>query len=147
MVPCRQVIWQNEGMTSAVGGVRYRLSRRIVLGTELWDRHRKIQYKYQCFVYHANSPPDRQTIQTGDSVRGSGTTAADCGTTYVRGQLMRDGAAGRCSLLSRQVPLLPAFGRVVGFKASGLARLPLGGSSHRCNGGCSQPPATAQHQS
>ena len=52
----------------------YRLSRRIVLRTELWDRHRKIQYKYQCFVYHANSPPDRQTIQTGDSVRGSGTT-------------------------------------------------------------------------
>eukprot|EP01043_Picozoa_sp_COSAG02_P060923 COSAG02_NODE_8067_length_2722_cov_2.277545_2_plen_284_part_00 len=43
----------------------YRLSRRIVLGTELWDRHRKIQYKYQCFVYHANSPSDRQTIQTG----------------------------------------------------------------------------------
>ena len=28
--------------------------------------------------------------------------------------LMRDGAAGRCSLLSRQVPLLPAFGRVSG---------------------------------
>ena len=34
--------------------------------------------------------------------------------TYVRGQLMRDGAAGRCSLLSRQVPLLRAFGRVSG---------------------------------
>ena len=37
-----------------------------------------------------------------------------------------NGAAGDV-LLSRQVPLLPAFGRVVGFKASGLARLPLGG--------------------